>query len=379
LKSLVMSFLFPFALAQIPFLGDSGWLQFVVWVLLFLIFILYGQRIQIFSMLREVEAAIRRLEALKNEVRALTIGAIKEMGKPVEDPTGKIDQILEFFTIPPVQLDPMGIVRKLEHILDVRDQRFKDDVRRITPGADEAVLNNLTNLLEAAVSLNYVYKQVRHFYLLGKRTSSFFVVLQIQMILPQVMMEAEAVASAAKAFILGQPLGDGVGALVAAHLMRNKTAHEIAKDIVMTESEFEGRRLFVMKAKGPGAAVGKPSDAINRIVEENGGKISLIVTVDAQVKLEGEKTGSIAEATGVAIGGYGVDKFKIEETASRLKVPVVAVLIKLSNIEALTPMKREVFEAATSAVERIKGLLRERTRTGDSVIVAGIGNTVGIM
>jgi hypothetical protein len=371
--------LLPSALAQFPLFGNSGWFQFLIWILLFLVFMLFGQRIQIFSMLREVELAMRKLEALKNEVRALTIGAIRDMGRPPEDPASKIDQILEFFTIPPVQLDPMGIVRKLEHILDARDERFKDEVRGITPGADEVVLNNLTNLLETAVALNYVYKQVRHFYLLGKRTSSFYVVLQVQMILPQVMMEAEAVVSAARAFVLGQPLGEGVGALVAAQLMRDKSAREVAKDVVMAETEFEGRRLFVLKARGPGATVGKPSDAINRIVGENSGKISLIVTVDAQVKLEGEKTGSLAEATGVAIGGYGVDKFKIEETASKLKVPVVAILIKLSNIEALTPMKKEVSDAASNAVERIKRLLRERTRAGDSVIIAGIGNTVGIV
>ena len=50
--------------------------------------------------------------------------------------------------------------------------------------------------------------------------------MQIQMILPMVMKEAEAYASALKAFAYGQPIGDGAGPLIAAKLMHG---YEITK------------------------------------------------------------------------------------------------------------------------------------------------------
>ncbi|MFQ6080041.1 MAG: DUF1512 family protein, partial [Candidatus Bathyarchaeia archaeon] len=35
-------------------------------------------------------------------------------------------------------------------------------------------------------------------------------------------------------------------------------------------------------------------------------------------------------------------------------------------------------DAADTAIEQVKRLILERTKEGDSVIIAGIGNTVGI-
>ena len=47
--------------------------------------------------------------------------------------------------------------------------------------------------------------------------------------------------------------------------------------------------------------------------------------IDAALKLEGEKTGDIAEGIGVAIGGIGVEKFRIEAQTVKAGVPMYAV------------------------------------------------------
>ena len=80
----------------------------------------------------------------------------------------------------------------------------------------------------------------------------------------------------------------------------------------------------------------------------------------------------------MAIGGPGVEQYKTEETALKYKIPVNAVVIKEDIGDAVSPMRKEIFDAADTAIERIKRLLLERTKKGDSVIIAGIGNTVGI-
>ncbi|UCG45517.1 MAG: DUF1512 family protein, partial [Candidatus Bathyarchaeota archaeon] len=137
-------------------------------------------------------------------------------------------------------------------------------------------------------------------------------------------------------------------------------------------------KAYVLKAKGPGGNVGKPGDAMKQIIEENNGKISTIIAVDAAQKLEGEKPGEVAEGVGVAIGGPGVEQYKVEEAILKHKIPINAVVIKEDIGDAVSPMRKEVFEAAEVAIDRIKRLILERTKKGESLIIAGIGNTIGI-
>ncbi len=355
-----------------------GWIIQIVWLGFFVVFMFYGQRIQMYVMLREVQSSLLRLKLTRDKGRKAAIATIKELGRPKDDPTQKVDQFLEYIAIPPQNMDPAGIVWKLEHILDVRETRFKEDVKLMAPEADETQINNLENTLEAALALNIIYKVIRHFYLLGKKTLSLYIIMQIQMILPLIMKEAEAYASALKAFTAGQPIGDGAGPLVAAKLMQGHRTREIAKDIVMATVPIEGRKAYVLKAKGPGGNVGKPGDAMKQIIEENNGKISTIIAVDAAQKLEGEKPGEVAEGVGVAIGGPGVEQYKVEEAILKHKIPINAVVIKEDIGDAVSPMRKEVFEAAEVAIDRIKRLILERTKKGESLIIAGIGNTIGI-
>jgi hypothetical protein len=104
----------------------------------------------------------------------------------------------------------------------------------------------------------------------------------------------------------------------------------------------------------------------------------MIITVDAALKLEGEKTGSIAEGVGVAMGGIGVERFNIERIASKYGIPLYAVLIKMSIPEALSAMPKEVEEAVNEAVERVRRVIREGVREGEEVILVGVGNTSGV-
>jgi hypothetical protein len=113
-------------------------------------------------------------------------------------------------------------------------------------------------------------------------------------------------------------------------------------------------------------------------METNPGKIKMIVMVDAALKLEGDTTGETSEGIGAAIGGPGTERYKIEEAAVKSKVPVYAIIVKESIAEAIAPMKKDISDACDKVVTRIKKLILERTSEGDTVIVAGIGNTVGI-
>ncbi len=364
----------------IPSTGGDILAQIVSWAFygVFIIFIFYGQRIQMYIMIREVENSLNKLKYIKEEGRKITIDAIKEIGKPTADPAARVDRYLDYFTIGPQSMDPAGIVYKLDHILDVRDERLKDEVRLMAPSSDEVQVNNLENTLEAAMALNYIYKVVRHFYIQGKKTLSLYVIMQLQMILPLVMKEAEAYASALKAFAYGQPIGDGVGPLVAAKLMRGYETRKVPKDCVVATVPFEGRTALIIKAEGPGGNVGKPGDAVETVIEENEGKIANVIMIDAGLKLEGEGVGEVAEGIGAAIGGPGVDQYKIEEKLTKYHIPINAIIVKEDIGDAVSPMRKEINDSVDKVIERVKNVVLERTKEGDKVIIVGVGNSIGV-
>ena len=373
-------------LAQPPILGNQfggggdivTQILSVLFYVFFIVFLFYGQRIQMYVMIREVEGSLFKLKYMRDEGKKKAIETIKEIGKPSTDPSERVDRYLEYFTIAPQGMDPAGIVYKLDHILDIRDARLKDEVKLMAPACDDVHVNNLENPLEAAMALNFIYKVVRHFYLQGKKTLSLYTIMQLQMILPLVMKEAEAYSSALKAFAHGQPIGDGVGPLIAARLMHGHETRKVPKDCVVATVPFEKRTAYVLKAEGPGGNVGKPGDAITTVIDENKGKIAAVIMIDAGLKLEGEAVGEIAEGVGAAIGGPGVDAYKIEESVSKYHIPLYAVIVKEDIGDAVSMMRKEISDAAEKAIERVKLVIEEKTKEGDKVIVVGVGNTIGV-
>ncbi len=235
----------------------------------------------------------------------------------------------------------------------------------------------MTNQLEISIGLDQMYRVVRHYYLLARKQGGLFALTQLQMAPPTIMEEAEAYSSAIDAFAQGTPVGDGVGPLVASRLANGIGGRELGPDTTVYEVPFEGRNMLVVRAKGPGGNVGKPGSAVERLIKENG-PVKLVVTVDAALKLEGEVSGSIAEGTGAAIGGPGTERYHIEESALKSSIPLAAVVVKMSSKEAISSMTLEISRGAEEAAKRVKDLIMSQTETGDKVIVAGVGNTVGV-
>ncbi|HDI46325.1 MAG TPA: DUF1512 domain-containing protein, partial [Candidatus Methanomethylia archaeon] len=266
----------------------------------------------------------------------------------------------------------------LEHILNLRKDRIRSFVVGITQNASKVQQYNLEGVMEAAIALNYIFRVVRHYLILGKKTRSLFILMQLDMQMPLIMKMAEAYFNALKAFSKGEPIGDGLGPLVAAKLMHGKEKKYVAEEVVASEFDLDGRRVIVLKAEGPGSSVGKPGEAVARLVEQHGGRIARIIMVDAAAKLEGEKTGEVVEGVGAAIGDPGPEKYKIEEAAVKWGIPIDAIIVKMGLDEALSTMKKEIVDAADEVVERIKKIVAERVKEGEVVIVAGIGNTIGI-
>jgi len=341
-------------------------------------FSFFSQKIQVNLVLGKINKSLTKLQRMRDKAKDEAVSAIIELGKPESDPKPRLEALLQFFAIQPNRMDPSGIVHRLEFLVDTADARVKEEIKALAPSADETQIQNLHNLVETAQGLNSLYRTVRHHYLAGKKGGTIYSTMQIQMELPMIMEEAEAYFSFIDAFKQGKPIGDGVGPLVASKLMADAGIREVAEDMVAAEVTLEGRKVVVTRAKGPGGTVGKPGDAVVKLIEEYDHKLSLIVMVDAGMKLEGEDSGYVMEGVGAAIGGVGVDKFKIEEVATKYGIPVYAMIVRQSLKEVLSPMTETLTNSADDVIKRLGRVIRERTKEADTVLVVGVGNTIGI-
>jgi hypothetical protein len=344
----------------------------------FIVYGLYATRIQVYFALNDISRGLNKLKIMKDKSRKEAIEYLQNVGKSSGDPTQRVDQFLDYVTIMPVDMDPQGIVGKVDHVVTTNNDRVRAEVASLITQNNPVTVSISENLLEVATSLNQIHKVVRHYYLLGKKTNSYFTLVQLQMLMPMIIQEADALLNAVDSFKVGQPVGDGVGPVIVSRLMVGKEKRVVAKDTVMAMTEYKGRKLYVLKAEGPMAYVGQPGVAIKKIIDEMGVKPSAIIMIDAALKLEGEKTGEIAEGVGAAIGGIGVEKFQIEEEATKNKIPLYAILVKQSILEAITVMRKEIAEASDKVMQVLNRVIEEKTKEGDEVLVAGIGNTLGV-
>ena len=359
----------------------------LLFFLLIFVSMFYGQRIQAWKAAKQIETGLEKLKVWNQECKETLLNKFKLFADKKEtdkDLMIKLEDFMTFIAIIPVMLDPYGIIQKIDHVIDVRDFRFREEVAFLAPNTDDITRQSLENLMEAVMAVDFIYRLIRHYLILGKKSKSMILLLQISMQMSIIMAMAKSFFYASKAFAEGSPIGDALGPMVAGRFVRDVTnngdveAQDISTDTIMQEVEFEGRTVFVVRAKGPGGTVGKPGKAIKTLVEKHGDSISRIIMIDAGLKLTGDKTGSLAIGVGAAIGGIGVEKSFIEESATTKAIPIDAVICKQSLEDAITTMKRPITQSVPHIVEKIKMAIRKRTQSGTKVIVAGIGNTIGI-
>ena len=100
--------------------------------------------------------------------------------------------------------------------------------------------------------------------------------------------------------------------------------------------------------------------------------------IDAALKMEGEDSATVSHGFGAAIGGMGFDRFQIEAIATNNNIPVFSIVVKQSVKEAITLMTKEIADQADPVRSQIYEMIQENTKEGQSVLIIGVGNTVGV-
>ncbi|MEM3267079.1 MAG: DUF1512 domain-containing protein [Conexivisphaerales archaeon] len=363
-----------------PSLGSSNSLYSLIVSALFwvpwIILIFWGQRIQVSISLGQVSRSLARLKLLSDRSKQVLLNYISNKGFKTD--ITRFNDFLEYFTIPPVSMDPVGVVKRFDHILTTQDKRIKNEVAQLFSTSDKIERSIIENMVGIAAAMNQIFKIIRHYYILGKKGNNIYLLAQLQMIMPMLLKQADALVNAMSTLELGQPLGDGIGPASVALLMREKEKRRIGDETVFAETEYKGRRAILVKAEGPEGNVGEIDDALERIVKEIYPDVSAIIMIDAALKLEGEKTGDVSEGVGAAIGGYGIEKFKIEQLAYEKNIPVYAIIVKESIIEAIGAMRKEIAESVNQVQQTLFRIIEERVPENGRVVVIGVGNTLGV-
>ncbi|MDX1596296.1 MAG: DUF1512 domain-containing protein [Nitrosopumilaceae archaeon] len=355
---------------------DSNPLLMLIWILPIILFVFYGQRIQLMVASGEIKKQIKKLEEYQTESKKELLDYIKKTIHPKDDPTKKVERFLDYFTIYPVDMDPNGLVSKVRHVVRSREDYSREHVKSLSENPDEIQLTKVQTLLEIATSLRLIHKIITHLFLTAKKQNNYPLILPLQMMLPFIMEEAEAMKDAISAFKKGQPVGDGIGPMVVGKLMLNTKKEKIAFQTVYSETEFENRKLLLLKAEGPGSTVGRPGDAIEKIFSKT--KLDLIIMIDASLKMEGEDSATTAQGFGAAIGGIGTERYQIEEIATKNNLPVLSIVIKQSVKEAITLMTKEIANKADDVRAQLYEMIKDNTKSGQTILIIGVGNTVGV-
>ncbi len=356
--------------------GDSNPFMMLIWFLPIILFVFYGQRIQLIITSREIKKKMSELEQFRNDSRNELINYVKQKLTTNGDPTQKLDRFFDYFTIMPVDIDPNGIIPKIHHLVRSREDTTRKQVKSMFSEISTLEITKVQNLLEIVTTLQLLHKIVRHLFLTAKKQNNYPLILPLQMMLPFIMEQAEALKDAIPAFKQAQPIGDGIGPLVVGGMMLDTKKQKAEFETVYSESEFNGRKLILLKAEGPYATVGRPGEATESLIEKL--KPSIIIMVDAALKLEGEDTGSIAQGFGAAIGGIGTDRFKIEAVAAKYNIPILALVVRQSVKDAITLMNKEISDQTENVRSQVYEMITDNSNPNQTVLVIGVGNTMGV-
>ena len=355
---------------------DSNPLMMLIWILPIILFVFYGQRIQLIITSSDIKKKLGQLEQFRNDSRSALIEYIKKDLAVKDDITQKLDRIFDYFTIMPIDIDPNGIIPKIHRLIRSRDDTTRKQIQSLLSEIDTMEITKIQNLLEIVTYLQLLHRVVRHLFLTAKKQNNYPLILPLQMMLPFIMEQAEALKDAIPAFKLGQPIGDGIGPLVVGEMMLDTKKQKAEFETVYSESKFEGRKLILLKAEGPLATVGRPAEAAEFLVEKY--KPNVIVMIDAALKLEGEDSGTVSQGFGAAIGGIGTDRFKIEELAIKFDIPIFSIVVKQSVKEAITLMKKEIANQTENIKSQVHEVITDNTTSDQTILVIGVGNTLGV-
>ena len=95
---------------------DMDTLMMLIWIIPVIVFVFYGQRIQLLISSNEIKKDIDKLEEYTASTKKDFLNYVKNNLTSKTDPSKRLDSFFDYFTIMPVDMDPNGIISKINHL-----------------------------------------------------------------------------------------------------------------------------------------------------------------------------------------------------------------------------------------------------------------------
>lgn len=348
-------------------------IYFISYILIFLMCFLVSYRQELIFMLefRKVKHFLNKLEKMEVSLRELFEKEFARFASP--DRAKQIyEHMSNFFVILPEESDPVGSVNRLKRILEIAREQIAKEVSLFAAIENEEDKATVKQVFLELSRLGRIQRLVKHLYITGSKSKNLAGLVQALFQLPFLELSAERCFNILKCYLQEpkQPIGYGIGPLVAKSLMENAEKIDVRNGGVVAEKTLNGKRVIIVRPKGPGART--EEDVSDVLLEEvRRCKNPSIVLISAQPKLRGENGVKVVQGVGVAVG-YEPLKFELETIASRKKLPLISVLVKLSDKELSSKINDHsrllVMETLTTVEELVKKL-------PEPIIIAGLGNS----
>ncbi len=351
-------------------LGQDGIWGTVIWFGMFFVLMFVYPKLMLKQMLMKLEKSALKLENLSKKGKKVVAKKITK--NPSKKLIGEVDRFSEFFVVEPSNIDPQGLVYRTDQIIRNMEHRFERFVDSVSKKGQEEK-QKINYGMRAAISVHMFAKIVRHNVEMVKKLNNLQLALMLQMQMPLIEKLAKSQYKGVESFVDGKPVGDSIGPLVAADLMGDAKTKEIAEDVIYAKKKIEGVNCHIIRADGPGPRLGRVDEALKKLSKNR--KFKKIITIDAKGKLEGEKTGSVVEGVGFAMGGPNPQREMIENFVLEKKIPLDVIGVNVGFDEAIVPMPKGVIESIPEVKRAISRSLEDAK---SPVLIAGIGNSSGV-
>ncbi|MGC8557857.1 MAG: DUF1512 family protein, partial [Nitrososphaeria archaeon] len=127
----------------------------IIWVP-YIVLIIYGQRLQGYAIMADVGRYLSRLKVDAEKSRGNLLSYLQKKGV-AGDGQRTMEGMIKSVTIFPENMDPVGIVKKMELIIRTQEEHVKLRVREIMKSANDLERTAAINMLEISSALDMIY------------------------------------------------------------------------------------------------------------------------------------------------------------------------------------------------------------------------------
>ncbi|MDP7260863.1 MAG: DUF1512 family protein, partial [archaeon] len=89
----------------------SIWGTIVNWTILLIMFMYVLPKLYLYQIFSKLEMAAQKFEAISKKSQAMVVKNTSPFGRAKKDIRERVTRFVDFFIVPPVSLDPFGIIK----------------------------------------------------------------------------------------------------------------------------------------------------------------------------------------------------------------------------------------------------------------------------